>query len=49
MEVFDSSGDGQGLIVGPVVVLGIDRSLPHVPDGPVQGHHFVVVFPEMEK
>lgn len=49
VEVFDPARDGQGLVVGPVVVLGVDRGLPHVPDRPVQSHHLVVVLSEKKR
>ena len=48
VQVAYAPGDGGSLVVRPVVVLGIDRRLPHVPLGAVQGGELVVVLPVVE-
>ena len=45
VEILDPSGHGVRLVVGPVVVLGVDRGLPDVPHRTVEGQELVVVFP----
>ena len=48
VEVADPPRDGGRLVVGPVVVLGVDRRLPDVPLGAVERGQLVVVLAVVE-
>ena len=48
VEVADPPRDGGCLVVGPVVVLGVDRRLPDVPLGAVERGQLVVVLAVVE-
>ena len=48
MQVLYPTGHSIGLIVAPVIVLGIDWCLPDIKDGPVERDQLIVVVKVVE-
>jgi hypothetical protein len=48
VQVEDAARDGVGLVVRPVVVLGVDWGLPDVPLGPVQRRKLKIILSKID-